>query len=115
MAIKIRLNNPNEFIKEIKYQIEIKNIKDWMFDLDGDFTLDDEKWKNRAWFRPYVFKEENIIIFSIIGRNDVNLRIEEFSIYHSKFIEMLIFHFYSLFDKFELLPIGNQFDPSEFD
>lgn len=115
MAIRIKFNNPDLFLKEIKYRIDAGLIKTWVYDEDGDFTYIEEQWRNRAWFRPHIFLEEKRLIFAIIGRNDVNLTMKEFSLYHGAFVEMLISHFHDMYETLEILPKGNYFDPSEID
>lgn len=115
MAIRIKTNNPDLILKEIIYRIDASFIKTWKYDEDGDFTCTDEQWINRAWFRPHTFADEKQLIFAIIGRNDVNLSMAEFSLYHGKFIEMLVSHLYGIYEHLEILPKGNHFDPSEID
>lgn len=90
MAIIIKTNNPNWILEQIHLRIDDSVIDTWSYDDDGDFTHIGQ-WANKAWFSPVI--EEDELIFSIIGRKDVKMTLMEYSVYHGRFVEMLLNQF----------------------
>lgn len=114
MAVKIRTHNPQLMLEKIKHLIDNGEIKTWVYDKDGDFTHNADQWLEKAWFTPYVFDSLDLLYFGILGRKGVNMTIEEFSIYHGRFIEMLIKNFIYDIDFFEILsPKSNDYDTKQ--
>lgn len=90
MAILVKTDTPEGLLKSIKKAIDEKTIETWSYDADGDFTHTPDQWKNRAWLRPKVYPGE--LRFGILGPKNVVLAKAIYSIFHGRFIEMLLDH-----------------------
>lgn len=108
MAIFVSTEKASELLAEIKKAIDIHEIVTWEYDSDGDFTHVPEQWKNKAWLRPYI--ETNRLVFGIVDRKDVNLSLDEYAIYHGRFIEMLLEHFDKQCGEIQVSPLGTDYD-----
>lgn len=114
MAIIIKTKATKDIINEIKTKIDQGAIDTWIYDIDGDFTHASEQWGAKAWFRAKV--DDSIISFSIIGRKQAKLTIEEYSIYHGKFSSMLLTHFHNDIAKLEMtMPLQYPSDTTRID
>lgn len=90
MAIIINTNNPQPIIDRMKSMMDASVIDTWSYDEDGDFTHIGQ-WKNHAWMSPIILDDK--IIFKILGRKNVQMSLMEYSIFHGRFVEMLLNHF----------------------
>lgn len=100
MAIIITTNSNKNIVKDIKTKIDQGEIDTWQYDSDGDFTHASEQWGARAWFRVHL--NDSNISFTIIGRKQAKLTIEEYSVYHGRFSSMLMAHFHNDISKLEM-------------
>lgn len=91
MAVIVKTNNPSSLLQAIYKAIDDNKIETWSYDDDGDFTHVPDQWKKKAWLRPKVYSGE--LRFGIVKQKDVNLSTLIYSIYHGRFIEMLLGHF----------------------
>ena len=108
MAILIRTTNPQDFIDKLNHAILEKRIRTWMVDADGDYTAAPEKWKYRAWFRPYCNKSESLLAFGIVKSMEYTLTCEVYGVYHGRFIATLLSHFDELSNHIEITPSFDQ-------
>lgn len=108
MAVFVSTDNANELLSDIKKAIDSHRIITWEYDSEGDFTYNVEQWKGRAWMRPHV--EANRIVFGIVDRKDVNLSVDEYAIFHGRFVEMLLEHFDKMFSDIRVSPLGTKYD-----
>lgn len=92
MAIIVSTRNPNTIVNNIRKRIDEEMIDTWIYDDDGDFTHTGQ-WKNKAWMRPIFDSENSTVTFAILGRKNVEMTLMEYSIYHGRFLEMLINNF----------------------
>lgn len=90
MAIIVKTNAPRAMVNKIIQMIDEKIIDTWSYDDDKDLTYVGQ-WKNKAWFTPQY--GDNLVKFSLLGRKSVNMTLMEYSIYHGRFIELLLNHF----------------------
>lgn len=90
MAIFIKTKNPQYIVDEIRKRIDNAIIDTWSYDNDGDFTHIGQ-WKNKAWFSPTI--TGGVIAFMILGRKNVKMSLMEYSVYHGRFVEMVINQF----------------------
>ncbi len=104
MAIFVKTDTPAKLVREIKEYIDDKKITTWTYDKDGDFTHDTDQWRFHAWIRASI--EENRVVFGIIGRNDRDLTIVDYAIYHGRFVEMLLTNFDKLCDEIKVSPLA---------
>lgn len=107
VIVKTR-NNPINFVEDIKSLISDGRIISWSYDKDGDFTLTHEQWRFHAWFRPNI--QNDSIIFALIGRNDQNMSVADYAVYHGKFIEMLLRHFDQKCSDVQATPLATKYD-----
>lgn len=90
MAIIFNTKKPRTIITNIRKMIDNGEIDTWSYDKDGDFTHVGQ-WENKAWFTPKI--EDDKLSFFIVGRKSVNMTLMEYSIYHGRFVELLLNHF----------------------
>lgn len=95
MALIISTNKANDLVKAIKTAIDEGHVDTWEYDDDGDFTHTPSQWRNEAWLRPVPYTNE--LRFGILKRQDVDLSVEIYAVYHGRFIEMLLAHFEQYF------------------
>lgn len=116
MALRIKTRNPQLLVDTIKKLIDSEEINTWSYDDEGDFTSTSERWKNKAWFTPYVKSTEGTLCFGILGRKDVNMTIEEYSVFHGRFVRMLLQYCIYDIDGVEVLtPNNNTYDTKHID
>ena len=90
MAIIVKTKTPRALVCRIIQMIDDDVIDTWSYDDDKDFTHFGQ-WKNKAWFRPIY--GDDYVKFALLGRKNVNMTLMEYSIYHGRFIELLLNHF----------------------
>lgn len=110
MSIYVKTSNPASFLQNIKDKIEKKDIPTWAVDDDGDFTHSPGQWAYHAWMRPFIETGNNRIVFGIICRKDSNLSVEDYAVYHGRFVEMLLTHFDKECDSIEVTPLATGYD-----
>ena len=108
MSIFVKTNTPGLLVENIKKKISDKLIDTWIVDSDGDFTHNTDEWRYRAWIRPKI--EEGRVVFYIVCRNDRNLSVTEYAIYHGRFVEMILTHFDKECDTIETTPLATKYD-----
>ena len=82
----------HSFVDKIKTKVELVGIKEWVCDMDGDFTMWHPLWNEKAWIRSKVI-DQHIVRFGIISRKDRNMTTELYAMYHSSFAKMLLEYF----------------------
>lgn len=90
MAIYVKTNEPRALVNRIIQMIDDGVIDTWSYDEDNDFTQVGQL-KDKAWFTTKYDEEQ--VKFSLLGRKNVNMTLFEYSIYHGRFIELLLNHF----------------------
>lgn len=108
MAIFVQTETPSRLVREIKEYIDDKKITTWMYDKDGDFTHDTDQWRFNAWIRPFI--EKNRVVFGILCRNDRNLSVVDYAIYHGRFVEMLLTHFDKQCNEIKVSSLATTYD-----
>lgn len=108
MAIFVTTEKPSILVEKIKTAIERHEIETWSIDSDGDYTHTADQWINHAWFRAKI--EESRVVFFIICRNDENLSVIDYGVYHGRFTEMLLNHFDKDCDNIEVTPLASTYD-----
>lgn len=89
MAIIIQTKKPHEFVEKLKNLVQGGEITTWICDSDGDFTLSNEMWKDKAWFHPR-FEEDGSLIFNIWGRKDSNMSKLTYAVYHGRMVKLIL-------------------------
>ena len=114
MAIQVITSKPEILLEDIRHLIDSGKIDTWLYDEDGDFTHKTDQWSNIAWFHPFCGHDR--IIFGIIGRKGINISIDEYSVYHGRFIEMLVKNNLNKVTSISILrPSDNNFDSDKID
>lgn len=108
MAIIITCKNSvslrNSIIDAIMNGIE----DSWIIDEMGDFTLSSPQFKYEAWLRPNI--TDTGIVFGIIGQENVKLTSYNYAIFHSRFVEFLLFHFDDSCENISISPMPTIYD-----
>ncbi len=97
-------------VESIKEKIKQQTIKTWAVDDDGDLTHIAEQWKYRAWIRSKIEHESNRVVFYIICRNDRDLSVIDYAVYHGRFVEMLLTHFDRDCQSIDVSPLASKYD-----
>jgi hypothetical protein len=108
--IKVETNDPQELLLSIEQAINNDEIITWKKTSSGSFTHATDQWKNKAWFRPTVKKEEGCVIFNIVRPKGGHVSSEAYAIYHSHFSYMLLQHFDRRFSKIHITSLATQGD-----
>jgi len=108
MAIYVKTPAPGMLIEGIKKKIDEHIIDTWSIDSDGDYTHNTDQWRNRAWIRHKI--ESGRIVFFVICRNDSNMSVVEYAVYHGRFVEMLLTHFDKECTGIEVSPLATTYD-----
>lgn len=90
MAIIVKTKTPKALVSRIIQMIDDEVIDTWSYDDDKDFTHTGQ-WLNKAWFTPIY--GDDFVKFALLGRKNVNMTLMEYSIYHGRFVELLLNHF----------------------
>lgn len=94
MAIIIKTNHPSELLDNIYAGIESKKVEKWVLLNDGRITYSGFLWKNEAFLKPQIWVEENELRFGLIKRKDrKHISSKLYTLFHSKFVEMLLTNF----------------------
>ncbi len=115
MAIVINIEQPDEFLADLKRKIETDQINIWRLDGDGDFTCLSSNMENRAWFHPYLVSDKELV-FGILGRKNVLMTMSEFSIYHSSMVNTILYFFSKRVKSIRVTaPFESEFDTRKID
>lgn len=110
MSIYVKTLSPVMLINSIKDKVRLNEIKTWEVDDDGDMTHTADQWRYCAWIRAKAEPESNRAVFYIICRNDRNLSVSEYAIYHGRFVEMLLKHFDKECENIVVTPLATKYD-----
>src|SRR5687768_15699225 len=88
MAMFVRTADPLGLLGAIRDGIRKRKIITWEEDKEGDLTHSPDQWRGKAWLRPKV--ENNRLVFTILTYKNVQLTTEVYSVFHGRFIEMLL-------------------------
>ncbi|HEY3251714.1 MAG TPA: hypothetical protein VGK25_11400 [Ignavibacteria bacterium] len=91
MAVIIKITAPGALLEKIKKAIDEQTVDSWSYDKDDDFTYTQMEWIGRAFFRPEVYEGE--LRFGLRKPETRDVTKEIYSVYHGRFIEMLLIHF----------------------
>lgn len=108
MAIFVETNTPRRLIRYIREAIDEGTIDTWSYDFDGDFTHETDQWRRRAWIGAVA--EDHRVVFYAICREDRNMSITEYAVFHGRFLEMLLAHFDHECSRIEVTPLATKYD-----
>jgi hypothetical protein len=113
MAIIIKTDNPHLLLDKIYDAIDNKKVDKWVRTNDGRFTHSPLLWKNEAFFKPKIWVDENELRFGLIKRKDrKHVSSKLYTVYHAKFIEMLLANFDM--DFFQVTATAMKTEPDDF-
>ena len=110
MTIFVKTSSPGMLVDSIREKIKSQTIKTWTVDEDGDMTHAAEQWKYNAWIRTKIEPGLSRVVFYIICRNDRNLSVSDYAIYHGRFVEMLLTHFDKDCQSIEVTALASKYD-----
>ena len=91
MAIFIKTTNPELLLNCINEAISSFEIDTWDVDKDGDYTIDRDQWRYRAWLRSYV--NDGQLVFGIVQSRKFLMTNELYGVYHGRFVATIMAHF----------------------
>jgi len=97
MAVIVYSTDPPALLQAIRAAIKDGKIQTWSVDSDGDFTHSPVQWRLKAWFRPKT--ADGKIVFLILTPQKQSMSKVTYAVYHGRFIEMLLNHFDTQFDR----------------
>ncbi|MGA2654154.1 MAG: hypothetical protein ABSF28_26835 [Terracidiphilus sp.] len=106
--VKVVAHNPQSLLEDIENAIADEEITTWEKTSGGSLTHTNEKWRNKAWFRPKVNADS--IIFNIIRPKGGNVSKDAYAIYHGRFSSMLLTHFDNKVKTIEITALASNGD-----
>ncbi len=91
MAVIIKATSPDRILRSIYRRIDEREIRTWAYDDAGDFTHTAAQWKERAWMRPRISDQGNLIANIVAPKG--GLTRDVYAVYHGRFVEMILAHF----------------------
>lgn len=102
MAIYIRTQNPQRLIEGINRSIQSRDIVTWAVDKEGDYTIDRDQWRFRAWMRPTLIDGQ--LVMSVIQSRRFPMTNELYGVYHGRFVSTVLAHFSNEIEGIEVTP-----------
>jgi len=96
MALHFKTATPNKLLSTYKKAIDDGHIATWSYDSEGDFTHTAEQWIKKAWLRPKIVANSELVL-NIICPKEETISSMTYAIYHGRFIESMLRHCDSLF------------------
>lgn len=104
MAIIIKSKNPRKILDLFVNDIIECDIATWLIDSDGDFTIANAKWTYKAWMRPIIQEESNILVFGFVSSKRYDITKGLYGIYHGRMAVTLLAHYDDLITSIEINP-----------
>ena len=105
MAIIITTKYPQTVCDLFAQDVNYRNITTWIVDADGDFTIANPKWTNKAWMRPIIPHEGNTLVFGFVSSRKHDITKGLYGIYHGRLVATLIAHYDNLIDSVTIKPL----------
>lgn len=102
MAIFIHTDNPNGLHQRLTMAIFNRAIITWGVDKDGDYTIDRDQWRFKAWFRPT--EGQGQLVFGIIQSRKYVMTNELYGVYHGRLVSTILAHFSDMISKIHVTP-----------
>jgi len=91
MAVFVKCDNPRGLLQKIYRAIDDNDVKTWTYDDAGDLTHSAAQWEDRAWLRPRITEQGNLVLNIVAPQGGVST--EVYAVFHGRFVEMLLAHF----------------------
>ena len=102
MAIYIHTDDPHGLHERLTLAIFNRAIITWGVDKDGDYTIDRDQWRFKAWFRPTEGQDQ--LIFGIVQSRKYVMTNELYGVYHGRLVSTLLAHFSNLISEVRVTP-----------
>ncbi len=96
MAIRFKTKTPKKLLAAYKKAIDDRRVTTWSYDSDGDFTHTAEQWIRKAWLRPKIIENTELVLY-ILAPRETSVSTAVYAIYHGRFIESVLRHCDELF------------------
>lgn len=108
------------FVKSKDKQVLLNKINDavkshmvpWSVDSEGDYTMNDDKFKDCFWLHPYLNpdSDEYNIVFGMLGNSTQITTTRMYSLAHAKCVEMLLDNFDVDIEFIRISSLGSNYD-----
>lgn len=102
MAIYIHTDDPNGLHQRLTASICNREIITWGVDKDGDYTIDRDQWRFKAWFRPTEIQGQ--LVFGIVQSRKYVMTNELYGVYHGRLVSTILAHFSNLISEVHVTP-----------
>ena len=102
MAICSHTDDPHGLHQRLTASIHNREIITWGVDKDGDYTIDRDQWRFKAWFRPT--KKQGQLVFGIVQSRKYVMTNELYGVYHGRLVSTILAHFSNLISEVYITP-----------
>ncbi len=102
MAVIVRADNAEELRDNFLNKISRSAILTWLIDEDGDITIRNPEWHNKAWFRCSVENNPSRLILGIIPSKRYRMTKELYGVFHGRIAATILAHFDDVITSIEL-------------
>lgn len=111
MAIFVKSKDKQDLLNKINAAIKSLMVP-WSVDSEGDYTMNDEKFKDCFWLHPYLNPdlEEYNLVFGMLGNSTQITTTRMYSLAHANFVEMLLDNFDEDIEFIRISSLGSNYD-----
>lgn len=91
MAIYVKAGHPWALLQTIQHDIAQGHIESWEFIAPDCFLYSPQEWRDKACLKAVALTSQ--LRFGIVAREGEKLTNGIYSVYHARFIEMLLAHY----------------------
>ena len=102
MAIYIHTDDPHGLHERLTLAIFNRAIITWEVDKDGDYTIDRDQWRFKAWFRPTEGQDQ--LVFGIVQSRKYVMTNELYGVYHGRLVSTILAHFSDMISEIHVTP-----------
>lgn len=102
MAIYIHTDDPHTLHQRFTASICNHEIITWGIDKDGDYTIDRDQWRFKAWFRSSEYQDQ--LVFGIVQSRKYVMTNELYGVYHGRLVSTILAHFSDMISKVHVTP-----------
>ena len=102
MAIYIHTDDPNGLHQRLTASICNREIITWDVDKDGDYTIDRDQWRFKAWFR--ATESQGLLVFGIVQSRKYVMTNELYGVYHGRLVSTILAHFSDMISEVHVTP-----------
>lgn len=102
MAIYIHTDDPQWLHQRLTKSICNREIITWDVDKDGDYTIDRDQWRFKAWFR--ATERQDQLVFGIVQSRKYVMTNELYGVYHGRLVLTILAHFSDMISAVHVTP-----------